>query len=272
VPIRDPAYVKPDPLIYSQYFLAAKGLAYTWDNPDITLFHNGIPVPSSQLQAATTYQVRARVWNNSTECPVVQMPVHLSFLSFGMGTVSHPVGTTKIDVSVKGGAVNPAFVTLPWTTPPEAGHYCLQVLLDPADDLEFGNNLGQENTDVGVAHSPALFTFQLRNDTRRQHDYTFQVDGYTLPARPPCGDAKGGREQRLARHRRGAHPLPAGWAVDLQPTTPTLAPGDEITVTATVTPPDDFRGRQAVNVNAYYHAYHDDQMAGGVTMYVTRGE
>jgi hypothetical protein len=35
VPINDPAFVRPDPMIYDQYYLASLGLAVTWDNPDI---------------------------------------------------------------------------------------------------------------------------------------------------------------------------------------------------------------------------------------------
>lgn len=58
VPIDHPAYVRPDPLIYSQRKLIDLGLAVTWDNPDIALFRNGVPVNSYDLAAATTYEVR----------------------------------------------------------------------------------------------------------------------------------------------------------------------------------------------------------------------
>ena len=34
-------YKRPDPMIYSQYYLASKGIAVTWDNPDIQLFDGG---------------------------------------------------------------------------------------------------------------------------------------------------------------------------------------------------------------------------------------
>jgi hypothetical protein len=37
VPIPDPAFVRPDPLIYAQYYLIDLGLGVTWDNPDIHL-------------------------------------------------------------------------------------------------------------------------------------------------------------------------------------------------------------------------------------------
>src|SRR5215212_2059541 len=66
VPIDHPAYVRPDPLLYSQYYLSKLGLAVTWDNPDISLRQNGVTVSSSLLQPDTEYEVVARIWNAST--------------------------------------------------------------------------------------------------------------------------------------------------------------------------------------------------------------
>jgi len=43
-PVDHPAFMRPDPLIYSQRDLIAKGLAVTWDNPDIILFLGGVRV------------------------------------------------------------------------------------------------------------------------------------------------------------------------------------------------------------------------------------
>ena len=86
VPIYDPAFVKPDPLIYDQYYLTSLGLAVTWDNPDIQLYLNGAPVSSSLLAPGTTYEVVAQIWNNSTDSPAVAMPVNFSFLEFGIST------------------------------------------------------------------------------------------------------------------------------------------------------------------------------------------
>jgi hypothetical protein len=117
VPINDPAFVRPDPLIYDQYYLAGLGLAVTWDNPDIQLYLNGAPVSSSLLLPGTTYEIVAQVWNNSTEAPVVGMPVVFSYLDFGVGTVSVPIGSTTIDLGVKGGPGCPAYAKMFWTTP-----------------------------------------------------------------------------------------------------------------------------------------------------------
>jgi hypothetical protein len=260
--IDHPAFVRPDPLIYSQQYLTAQGLAVTWDNPDIELFKGGVQVSSSSLDPATTYEVRARIWNRSTEAPVVDMPVHLSFLDFGVGTHSNPVGTTKIDVGVLGSPDQPAFATWLWTTPATPGHYCLQVLLDPADDLNPANNMGQENTDVVAAHSPAEFKFTLRNDTRQAHRYRFELDAYQIPALPRCEDASRDPKKKLGPHRRGAHPVPTGFAVQISPSTPRLNPDESAVITVTVDPPAGFLGRQPVNVNAF----HEQSFAGGVTL------
>jgi hypothetical protein len=267
VPITDPAFVRPDPLIYDQYYLTSLGLAVTWDNPDIQLYLNGTPVSSTQLLPGTTYGVMAQVWNNSTDAPVVAMPVAFSFLEFGVGTVSVPIGSTQIDLGVKGGANCPALASMLWTTPTTPGHYCLQVLLQPVDDTNTQNNLGQENTDVGTAHSPAVFTFTLRNDTDRPQGYKFALDAYAPGTPDPCNAASNtdeGRRARLARHRRGSQPVPAGWQVKIDPETPSLAPGQSIPVTVTATPPGGFTGNQILNVNAF----HDAGLAGGVTLTV----
>src|SRR5438270_2494402 len=183
------------------------------------------------------------------------MPVHFSYLDFGVGTVSVPIGSTKINLGVKGSANCPAFASMPWTTPATPGHYCIQVLLEPADDLNWNNNLGQENTNVGKAHSPAVFTFTLRNNTQRQQRYTFEVDTYVPGPPDPCDETRDGtaiaadfmRSPRLNRHRRGAQPVPTGWLLNVSPGTPSLAPGVTIPITVTATSPPGFTGSQQLN-------------------------
>lgn len=265
VPINHPAFFRPDPFIYDQYYLAGLGLAVTWDNPDIQLYLNGAPVSSSALQPGTTYEVVAQIWNNSAQAPVVNMPVAFSFLEFGVGTVSVPIGTTNIDLGVKGGPNCPSPATMLWTTPTTPGHYCLQVQLQPVDDSNTQNNLGQENTNVGTAHSSAVFVFTLRNSTDRSHTYRFEVDAY-IPGTPdPCngsGNPEQDRRARLARHQRGSQPVPVGWQVNVNPEAPSLTPGQSTTVTVTASPPGGFTGEQKLNVNAL----HEGGLAGGVTL------
>jgi len=257
------------------------GFSVTWDNPDIQLFLNGSPVSSSLLQPATTYEIVARVWNSSPSAPVLNMPVHFSYLEFGIGTTNVPLGATKINLGVKGGSNCPAFASFPWTTPAATGHYCIQVLLEPFDDLNWNNNLGQENTNVGKSHSPAIFTFPLSNNTSKTQRYSFEVDAYSPGVPDPCNDKTHPHSDRrrvvgnaniitnvrLDRHRRGAQPVPAGWQVNVTPESPSLAPGGTVTATVTITPPAGFIGAQQLNVNAF----HEGGLAGGVTLTVVAG-
>jgi hypothetical protein len=266
IPINDPAFVRPDPMIYDQYYLSSLGLAVTWDNPDIQLYLNGTPVSSNNLLPSTTYEVVARVWNNSTDAPVVGMPVAFSFLEFGAGTISVPIGSTQIDLGVKGGPNCPAYASMLWTTPATPGHYCIQVLLQPADDSNPQNNLGQENTNVGTAHSLAVFTFTLRNNTDKQQTYNFALDAYVPGSPDPCGATSSAEDRatRAARHRRGVQPVPPGWQVTVVPETPTLDPDQSIAIAVTVASPSGFTGNQVLNVNAF----HGAGIAGGVTLTV----
>lgn len=271
VPVEDPAFVRPDPLIYSQKFLMEQGFNVTWQNPDVVLSRDGGFVDSHALEPDTTYDVVARIWNASVDGPVIDMPVHLSFLSFGAGTQQHLVGTKKVDVGVKGGANEPAFVGFEWTTPHEIGHYCLQVLLDPVDDAQFGNNLGQHNTNVVDTQSPGVFSFELGNDTAQPHVYHFAFDTYVMPGSRPCPDERQSdkgfeRDNPIDRVHRDPHPLPAGWSVDITPDHPSIAPGGHQQILVTVTPPERFEGTQVINVHALYHEYHADRVAGGVTV------
>jgi hypothetical protein len=280
VPIHHPAFKKPDPLIYDQYYLMSLGLAVSWQNPDITVLHNGTPVASAfDLMPATQYTIRARIWNGSTDAVVVDMPVDFSYLSFGVGTTSHPIGTTKVDLGVKGSAFAPAYADVDWMTPSTAGHYCIQVAFAWPDDANPGNNLGQHNIQVVQAHSPAAAAFALRNDGRERRRYRFEVDTFELAEPPPCGGRS--RPQRpetwraqhrlpaeiLDRNSRAANPVPDDWSVAFSPAEPTLAPGEEVEVTARIEPPDGFHGRLNLNV----HAFAGRELVGGVTIAVERG-
>ena len=268
VPINEPAYKRPDPLIYAQFYLMSLGLGVTWDNPDIQLYStSGVPVASHALKQDTEYDIVARIWNGSTEAPVVSLPVHFSYLSFGVQTISTPIASTFVDLGVKGGPGCPTFGKVRWRTPAMPGHYCIQVLLQWLDDLNPANNLGQENTDVGIVHSPANFTFTLRNPTHERLEYRFETDAYRIPPRDPCSDGRDADRQReayLARHHRHNYPLPAGWSVAFSPAAPVLPGGAEETIAVAVTAPAGFHGTQAVNV----HAFNRYGLAGGVTLYV----
>jgi hypothetical protein len=279
VKVSDPAFKRPDPMIYDQYWLMAQGLAVTWDNPDIELRRGGMVVPSHALQPDTEYQIVARIWNNSTEAPVVGLPVAFSFLSFGVGTTSTSIGQTAVDLGVKGGPNHPAFATVTWRTPATPGHYCIQAALIWLDDVNPNNNLGQENTTVATAHSRAEASFRLRNRDSQQQPFRFEADGYVIPPPPVCAPtqlpprtplpprlmvAPGTIASVPAAHDRRTQGLPAEWRIAFEPAAPVLAPEEEIAVVVSITPPDGFIGRQSINV----HAFTPRGLAGGMTLIV----
>jgi hypothetical protein len=287
IPIRHPSFRKPDPLIYSQPYLMGLGLAVTWDNPDVELRRGSVVVPSSHLDPDTDYEIVARIWNGSTNAPIVGLPVEFSYLDFGMGAVSVPIGSTKVDLGVKGGAGCPAFATIPWRTPSVPGHYCLQVRLTWIDDANPLNNLGQENLNVGRAHSPAEFTFVVRNADEERHVFGFEVDAYELPEPLPCEAIERPSQRELQRrsvapaaarltpalparvralHDRVAHPVPEGWSVVFDPSEVALAPGAAQTVRVLVEPPPGFVGARRLNVRAV----DGPAIAGGVTLVVEK--
>ena len=270
-----PSFHRPDPCIYSQQYLLSLGLPVTWDNPDIVLRRGGVIVPEHDLLPDTEYEIGATIWNNSYEAPCVGLKVIFSYLSFGVATVSTAIGTTFVVLGVKGGANAPADARMPWKTPPAPGHYCLQVLLEWADDANPANNLGQNNLDVVAAHSPAQFTFRLRNGSAKPRGYAFEVDTYAIPDQEPCKavigpEDRGPFAERLrrikARHDRALFPVPPGWAIDIQPPAPQLAPGHEIDVAVAITPPAGFTGEKPFNVNALT----DGRYVGGVTLRVAK--
>lgn len=269
-------FKKPDPLIYSQFFLMAQGLAVTWDNPDIWLTElpapdgTMVPVASNNLIANHVYRIHALIHNGSLEAPAVGMPVEFSFLTFGIGTVSTPLGGMPINLAVKGAIGEPQEAFQDWHTPAIPGHYCVQVRLIWPDDAEPRNNLGQENVDVKKLNSPkATFQFPLRNDAEVERHFQLEVDAYPRPIPRNCPihvePGRVGDRGWLAGHRRAAYPLPETWSVQLSPGTDhTLRPGEQVDIIATVNVPETLAEAQAINI----HAFADGILAGGVTLYV----
>lgn len=266
-PINSPVYYKPDPTIYSQHYLRKKGLAVTWDNPDIQLYKDGLPISSKALIPNTEYEIEARIWNASYEAPVVGMPVVFSFLDFGAGRISRNIGVTQISLGVMGGSDNPNFARMKWKTPSEVGHYCLQVKLNWEDDKNPENNLGQENTNVVRANSPAIFDFKVENGDKR-HKFFFEVDTYTIPEQQECNDKNPLTEKDVLEiHNKDNYPIPEGWNVEFTPSSFGLEPFEDKKIDVKITPPDDFFGTQPFNINVYTG---DGNLTGGVTVYVEK--
>jgi hypothetical protein len=285
-------YRRPDPMIYSQGYLLEQGLAVTWDNPDIQLYRNGVPVSSSSLEAGTQYEIRAQIWNNSTDAPAVGLDADFFFHDFGIGTAPITIGQDTVTLPIKGAPGHPATARSMWTTPNTPGHYCLKVQLNWGDDANPRNNLGQENTDVGTASSPAVFRFPVRNESTVRRALRLVADAYAIPEPLDCkarpNKKSTDREHpdlvlatafipplerdadwTLARLRHGphAHPVPAGWFVQLEPDSLDLDAGETGDVEVSVTPPDGFVGERTINVNAM----HGTDLVGGVTLLVRAG-
>jgi hypothetical protein len=246
------------------------GLAVTWDNPDITLKKGGVKVSPSALDPDAEYEIVATIWNNSKDAPVIGLPVSFSYLSFGIGTISHaitdPAKPLRVNLGVKGGPSHPTLASAIWKTPSAPGHYCIQVKLEPEVDANFANNLGQTNTNVVQATSPATFTFIVRNNTAKETTVHFEIDTYYLPEPPPCVEGTNVSQFDPSRHSSALYPIPPGWTVYLDPEMPTLAAGEERGVLTKITPAPDFHGTKGFNINAF------DTLSvflGGVTLYVT---
>jgi len=277
-------YVRPDPMIYDQYYLMAQGLAVTWDNPDIQLYDiNGNPVSPYGLTPNQDYKVVVRVWNNSYAAPAAGLPVYLSFLSFGIGITSTPVGATSTNLGVKGSAHCPAYANFTWHTPATPGHYCLQALLAWPDDANPNNNLGQKNTQVGKVSSPAQFAIAVHNEATVRRRFEIEADMYQLPVLPACSDQraappKEGRyaESRArwdaARHTQGygMFTVTAAWKVSINPSAFDLAANQTTNVAISIEPAaGPFEGTQPFNIHGFASPPTGPRvLAGGVTLYV----
>jgi hypothetical protein len=182
-------WVRPDVYLYSQSWLSSQGMAVVWDNPDIELRQGGLTVSSHQLQPSTVYDLVARVHNRSVSSPAVGVGVSFTYRNWGIGGGWIPIGQTTVDVSVLGGAQNPALATVQWTTPPTAGHYCIRCRLSPPDDLNWADNEGQENTDVlDVSPGDPEILIPVDNESDEAQLLLLTVDSYRLPAKPlPAG-------------------------------------------------------------------------------------
>lgn len=270
VPIRHPNYHKPDPMIYSQYYLMKQGLAVTWDNPDIQLYLNGLAVSSHSLQPDTEYEIVARCWNASYYAPVVGMPVKFTYLDFGAGAISKFIGQSFLSLGVIGGSDNPNYAKVLWKTP-SAGHYCIQAKLEWMDDKNPDNNLGQENTDVVMANSPAMFDFKVRNDDTNEHRFRVEADVYTIPPVMDCLEMKklgeGKKKIIQDRNSRKNYPVPSDWSIHYDEASFELDPTVEKNVKVTVTPPDNFRGKQPINFNVFDER---NLLTGGVTVIIQK--
>jgi hypothetical protein len=274
-------YVRPDPLIYDQYYLMAQGLAVTRDNPDIQIYDmSGNPVSPYGLTPNQDYRVRIRIWNNSYFAPAAGLPVVLSYLSFGIDIASTPVGVTSTNLGVKGSGECPAYANFVWRTPATPGHYCLKALLIWPDDANPNNNLGQKNTQVGQVASPALFSVPVQNQSSVRRHFDIEVDMYELPALPPCSEQprRPGEDRyaeslarwkaALASQGYGKFPVTSAWTVTVAPAAFDLDAGQTIDIAISIELVSGaFTGTQGFNVHGFAVPIQGPRaLVGGVTL------
>lgn len=288
LPIPSIIYKRPDPTIYSQQYLMSQGMAVTWDNPDIYLEENGVVVSSHAVKPATQYKIVARIWNNSTEAPAVNMLVRFYYLDFGAGGARIYIGKTYVDVAVKGSPALPAYTAINWLTPAQPGHYCLQVELVWSDDANVHNNLGQENVDIKQLNSPqAKFQLNVHNDFAERKIFRLQGDGYRLRPRLACDEISvefdatdvathentkarsvaesDARASLLKDHWYQAQSLPDNWQIIYSPDESfVLDAGETQLVEVTVIAPDEPLQPTPVNINVFV----GNTLVDGVTLYV----
>lgn len=180
---------KPDPCLYSQFYLMAQGLSVTWDNPDISItLPDGTPVPSHELQPATKYLVHARIHDASFD-PALATEVRCFYRPWSFNSPDRvPIelladGTERV-VVLHIPPWQSQVAVFHWTTPPEANrHWCLQVECRHPDDKNPNNNLGQENTQVlgGAPGSQLSTRAMLVNPTDRRIRARISIDQYVIP-------------------------------------------------------------------------------------------
>jgi hypothetical protein len=286
-------YKRADPLLYSQQYLMARGLAVTWDNPDIDVLDGGAVV-SGPLKPDHDYTVRVRVWNGSYDAPALGVRVDLYYLSFGAQTQRHHLAARSVALGAKGTTEEPAFAFFHWTTPAIGGHYCLQAWLGWLDDANPDNNVGQKNVAVAQAHSAAKFTFAVGNPGSAARRFELRVDAYQLPKLSPCADAPpavmvgngAGAKRSVSRLQEskarwtaalreqayGLHPVPHDWQVTLDAERIELAPGEQRDMAVAIEPLDAaFRGSRPFNVNVFaVDEGRPPHLVGGVTLNVVK--
>lgn len=136
----------------------------TWNSPDIQILDtSNNPVNSGNLEVGTQYRIKCTVHNDSN-FDALGASVSYYWADFGIGQtdrVWNLIGEASGNINSN----STAEVTIDWT-PPRTGHVCLQTRIDYADDTNTNNNIGQENCQVGVSHSPATVLLKLWNPTQ----------------------------------------------------------------------------------------------------------
>ncbi len=180
--IPDEHNLRPDPYIYSQDWLKARGMSYTWDNPDIEIIDdtNGSNVNRHDLIHGRSYTVHATIHNHSFTVPALDTLVLFSFKKFGInGVTVLDIDSDVIDVPNGGSEV----AKINWT-PQETGHFCLLVKIVHSHDANILNNLGQHNCDVSSPDEDYVRRLYVKNNRKHAMNIKMVANSYRLPESP----------------------------------------------------------------------------------------
>ncbi len=264
----------PDPSIYSQFYLKNLNLPFTWDNPDIRIFKDGIEAYTYDLLANTEYRVEITIHNNSTIKSALKTEVKIVFIEFGIGggiAAHHFLSKKQLDISARGQAGEPAKIATSWRTPVQPGHYCVEVTLSHPLDGNNGNNRGWNNTVVKDAAPgetimldiPVWNGFPIEGYKNRElYDQASRIklamDSYQLEL--PL-------EGKLVDKEALFDPKPAAWGAKLDQSELNLPPGqgpENIEFSVTVPQNAAVGKRQAFNINGSAIG----RLIGGITLII----
>jgi hypothetical protein len=137
----------------------------TWNNPDVQLYEAGTnnPVESNNLTAGHNYTVKVQV-HNDTGFEAKNVKVTVRWANYGAGQPENVWSDVDVDeITIPAHTIGTAEVT--WA-PATTGHLCLRADIYHLEDINTGNNKGQENCHVGPTSSPAEVSFMLWNPTK----------------------------------------------------------------------------------------------------------
>ncbi len=121
---------------------------------------------------------------------------------------------------------------------------------------------------MGVFHSPANFTFKVKNRKKIEDIIRFEADTYTIPPLIDCEEKESSpaftrKYDPLANHRRNNYPITEGWQVKISPEKLILQPNEEVEIKVEISHPAGFEGKKRFNINGFDL---QDNLMGGITL------
>ena len=225
-PVDHPAFVRPEPLLYSQRALMAQGLAVTWDNPDIVLFLGGAPVSSSNCTRHDVQREDPRLEQlvGGAGDPHAGPPFVPRLRSRQRADYDRH---TTIDVGVKGSSISRRSCrSRGRRLRRRATTACERCSTRPTTSTT--RTTSARRTQTSRWPPRPQFTFTLPNDTQRVRPYRFETDTNVIPPRPRATTIERDPATRTAPTCRA--PGAAGLQMAIHPATPSLAPGETVVI------------------------------------------